>query len=183
MQRRQFLQHAAASSLVAGAVASPALAQGAPHIRWRLATSWPKSLDTIFGSVEDLCRRVAQLTEKKFEIQPFAGGELIPALQVLDATQSGTVDCGHTLTAFYIGKNPAYAFDSGVAFGLNNRQQNAWMYYGGGIELLRELFKKNGMVQIPCGNVGVQMGGFYRKEINTVDDLKGLKFRDRKSVV
>src|SRR3954454_693982 len=177
MRRRQFLQHAAAGSLVAGSVASPARAQGEPTVRWRMATSWPKSLDTIFGSVEDLCRRVAQLTQKRFEIQPFAGGELVPALQVMDATQSGTVECGHTLTAFYIGKEPAYAFDSGVAFGLNNRQQNAWMYYGGGIDLLRALFKKNGMVQIPCGNVGVQMGGFYRKEINTVDDLKGLKFR------
>ena len=133
--------------------------------------------DTIFGSIEDLCKRVGQLTERRFEIQPFAGGEIVPPLQVMDATQNGTVDCGHTLTAFYIGKNPAYAFDSGVAFGLNNRQQNAWMYYGGGLELLRELFRKNGMVQIPCGNVGVQMGGFYRKEINSVDDLKGLKFR------
>ena len=177
MRRRQFLQRAATGGLLAVAVASPALAQGEPTVRWRMTTSWPKSLDTIFGSVEDLCRRVGQLTEKKFEIQPFAGGEIVPALQVMDAVQNGTVDCGHTLTAFYIGKNPAYAFDSGVAFGLNNRQQNAWMYYGGGIELLRELFKKNGMVQIPCGNVGVQMGGFYRKEINTVDDLKGLKFR------
>ncbi len=124
-----------------------------------------------------MCQRVSQLTDKKFEIQPFAAGELVPALQVMDATQSGTIDCCHTLTAFYIGKNPAYAFDSGVAFGLNNRQQNAWMYYGGGLELIRDLFKKNGLVPMPCGNVGVQMGGFYRKEINSVDDLKGLKFR------
>src|SRR6516164_7146068 len=177
MKRRMFLKQAAAGGLLAGAPAMPAAAQSQPTVRWRLAASWPKSLDTLFGSVEDLCRRVSQLTEKKFEIQPFAGGELVPALQVMDATQNGTVECGHTFTAFYIGKNPAYAFDAGVAFGLNNRQQNAWMYYGGGIELMRELFKKNGMVQMPCGNVGVQMGGFYRKEINTVDDLKGLKFR------
>jgi len=177
MKRRKFLQQAAAGGLLAGALASPAVAQSGPNVRWRLAASWPKSLDTLFGSVEDLCRRVNQLTEKKFEIQPFAGGEIVPPLQVMDATQTGAVDCGHTLTAFYIGKNPAYAFDSGVAFGLNNRQQNAWLYYGGGLELLRELFQKNGMVQIPCGNVGVQMGGFYRKEINSIDDLKGLKFR------
>src|SRR2546423_8838643 len=128
MKRRQFLQHAAAGSLVAGAVASPAFAQGDPHIRWRLATSWPKSLDTVFGSVDDLCRRVGQLTEKKFEIQPFAGGELVPALQGMDATQSGTGDCGHTLTAFYIGKKPAHAFDSGVAFGFAKRQQKPRMH-------------------------------------------------------
>ena len=101
----------------------------------------------------------------------------MPALQVLDATQNGTIDCCHTLTAFYVGKNPAYAFDSGVAFGLNNRQQNAWMYYGGGLELMRDLFQKSGLRPTPCGNVGVQMGGFYRKEINSVEDLKGLKFR------
>jgi TRAP-type mannitol/chloroaromatic compound transport system substrate-binding protein len=177
MKRRMFLKQAAAGGLLAGAPAMPAVAQSQPTVRWRLAASWPKSLDTLFGSVEDLCRRVSQLTEAKFEIQPFAGGEIVPPLQVMDATQNGAVECGHTLTAFYIGKNPAYAFDSGVAFGLNNRQQNAWLYYGGGLELLRELFRKNGMVQIPCGNVGVQMGGFYRKEINSVDDLKGLKFR------
>lgn len=176
MKRRAFLQ-TAATGVLAGAVAAPALAQSSPSIRWRLAASWPKSLDTLFGAVEFMCQRVAQLTEKKFEIAAFAGGELVPPLQVFDATQNGTVECSHTLTAFYFGKNPAYAFDSGVAFGLNTRQQQAWMYYGGGQELIRDLFKKDGLVPIPCGNVGVQMGGFYRKEINTVDDLKGLKFR------
>jgi TRAP-type mannitol/chloroaromatic compound transport system substrate-binding protein len=101
----------------------------------------------------------------------------VPPLQVWDATQTGTVECGHTLTAFYIGKNPSLAFDSGLAFGLNTRQQQAWMYSGGGLELMRGIMKKDGILPIPCGNVGVQMGGFYRKEINSVDDLKGLKFR------
>src|SRR5262245_65284884 len=177
MKRRKFLKQIAAGGLFAGVVASPAIAQSHPSIRWRLAASWPKSLDTLFGSADELCRRVAQLTEKKFEIQAFAGGEIVPPLQVLDATQNGTIDCCHTLTAFYVGKNPAYAFDSGVAFGLNNRQQNAWMYYGGGLELMRDLFKKSGLLPMPCGNVGVQMGGFYRKEINSVDDLQVLKFR------
>src|SRR5262249_17972914 len=128
MKRRKFLKQIAAGGLFAGVVASPAIAQSHPSIRWRLAASWPKSLDTLFGSADELCRRVAQLTEKKFEIQAFAGGEIVPPLQVLDATQNGTVECCHTLTAFYIGKNPAYAFDSGLAFGLNNRQQNAWLY-------------------------------------------------------
>jgi TRAP-type mannitol/chloroaromatic compound transport system substrate-binding protein len=176
MKRRAFLQQAA-TGVLAGAVAMPAVAQTNPAIRWRLAASWPKSLDTVYGTVEAMCQRVSQLTEKKFEISAFAAGEIVPPLQVLDAVQNGTVECGHTLTAFYIGKNPAFAFDSGVAFGFNNRQQNAWMYYGGGLELMRELFMKSGVRPIPCGNVGVQMGGFYRKEINSVDDLKGLKFR------
>jgi TRAP-type mannitol/chloroaromatic compound transport system substrate-binding protein len=176
MKRRAFLQQAT-TGVLAGAVAAPALAQTDPAVRWRLATSWPKSLDAMHGGAEEMGRRVTQLSEKKFEIQSFAAGELIPALQVLDAVQSGTIECGHTLTSFYMGKNPAYAFDSGLAFGLNSRQQAAWMYYGGGLELIRDLFKKIGVYPIPCGNVGVQMGGFYRKEINTVEDLKGLKFR------
>ena len=180
MKRRKFLQ-AAAAGVMAGAVASPAIAQTSPTIRWRMASSWPKSLDTIYGSVEDLCKRVSQLTEGKFEIQPFAGGEIVPALQVLDATQAGTVECSHTLSSFNIGKNPAFAFDAGLAFGLNTRQQNAWMYYGGGLELLRELFKKYNIVQIPCGNVGVQMGGFYRKEINSVEDLQGPQVPHRRN--
>ena len=176
MKRRAFLGQAA-TGVLAGAVASPALAQTHPAVRWRLAASWPKSLDTLYGSVDAMCQRVGQLTEKRFQITAHAGGEIVPPLQVMDAVEKGTVECGHTLTAFYIGKNPAYAFDSGVAFGLNNRQQNAWMYYGGGLELIRELFKRDGILPVPCGNVGVQMGGFYRKEINSVDDLKGLKFR------
>jgi TRAP-type mannitol/chloroaromatic compound transport system substrate-binding protein len=175
MKRRKFLQAAAVG--VAGAVASPAIAQTSPTVKWRLATSWPKSLDTIQGGVEDMAKRVGQLTEGKFQIQVFAAPEIVPALQVFDATQAGTIECGHTLASFYFGKNPAFAFEAGLAFGLNARQQYAWLYNGGGLELLRELFGKYGLVQIPCGNVGVQMGGFYRKEINTVDDLKGLKFR------
>src|SRR5262245_1588578 len=176
MKRRAFLRQAA-TGVLAGAVASPALAQTGTPVRWRLATSWPKSLDAMHGAADEMARRVTQLSEKKFEIQAFAGGEIVPPLQVFDAVQNGTIECGHTLTAFYIGKNPAYAFDSGLAFGLNNRQQNAWMYHGGGLELMRDMFRKVGVYPIPCGNVGVQMGGFYRKEINSVDDLKGLKFR------
>jgi TRAP-type mannitol/chloroaromatic compound transport system substrate-binding protein len=176
MKRRKFLTHAT-TGLLATAVAAPAIAQTSPTIRWRLAASWPKSLDTLYGSADALCKRVTQLTEGKFEMSAFAAGELVPPLQVFDAAQNGTIECGHTLSAFYVGKEPAYAFDSGVAFGLNNRQQNAWLYYGGGLELMRDLFKKANIRPIPCGNVGVQMGGFYRKEINTVDDLKGLKFR------
>ena len=176
MKRRAFLRQAA-TGMLAGAVATPALAQTGSTVRWRLATSWPKSLDAMHGAADEMGRRVTQLSEKKFEIQSFASGEIVPPLQVLDAVQSGTIECGHTLTSFYIGKNPAYAFDSGLAFGLNNRQQNAWMHYGGGLKLVRDMFKKVGVYPIPCGNVGVQMGGFYRKEINSVDDLKGLKFR------
>ncbi len=158
------------------AAASVARAQ-TPQVRWRMATSWPRSLETIYGSAEALCRRVGELTEGRFEIRPFAGGELMPALQTFDGVQANAVECGHVLTANFIGKSPALAFDGGLPFGMNARQQVSWLAEGGGMEPLRALFRKFNMVQHACGNVGVQMGGFFRREINSVADLNGLKMR------
>jgi TRAP-type mannitol/chloroaromatic compound transport system substrate-binding protein len=175
MKRRDFIS-TAAGGIAASTFAAPAIAQ-APTVRWRITTSWPKSLDTTYGQVEAVAKRVAGLTEGKFEIRVFAAGEIVPGLQVLDAVQNGTVEAGHTLSAFYFGKRPAYAFDGGLAFGLNTRQFHAWLYYAGGLELIREVFKKDGVTTFPCGNVGVQMGGFYKKEINGPEDLRGLKMR------
>jgi TRAP-type mannitol/chloroaromatic compound transport system substrate-binding protein len=174
MRRRHFLAGMAAGT--AAAVAAPAVAQ-TPAIRWRMATSWPRSLDTIYGSAAALAERVSAITEGKFQIQVFAGGEIVPALAVFDSVANSTVDCGHTLSSYYFGKSPVYAFDGGLPFGLNTRQQQAWMAYGGGKELMREMFGKANIVPFPVGNVGVQMGGWFRKEINTVEDLRGLKFR------
>jgi TRAP-type mannitol/chloroaromatic compound transport system substrate-binding protein len=176
MQRRDFLKKTSVG--VAGALAAaPAIAQAQPTVQWRLASSFPKSLDTLFGAAEHFSRRVAQLTGNKFQIKASAAGELVPALQVLDAVQNGTIECGQTASYYYVGKNPAFAFDTTVPFGLNTRQQNAWMYAGGGLELMRELFKEYGCVQFPAGNTGAQMGGWFRKEIKSVADLKGLKMR------
>ncbi len=176
MKRRAFLKRAAAG-VAATSLASPALAQSAAPVRWRMTTSWPRSLDTIYGSADAMCQRIAKLTNGQFLVQPFAAGEIVGAVQAFDAVQQGSVECGHTLSAFYFGKDPVYAFDSGVAFGANARQQAAWLYYGGGLELLREIFLKRGIINVPCGNVGVQMGGWFRKEIRTVDDLNGLRIR------
>src|SRR5262245_26957129 len=176
MKRRMFLKQAAAG-VVTGAIASPAIGQTSGDVRWRMTTSWPKSLDSIHGSAELMCQRIGQLTDGKFQVAVFAGGEIVPGTQVFDAVAKNTVECGHTLSAFYFGKNPVYAFDSGVAFGANSRQQAAWLYYGGGLELLREIFRKEDVLNFPCGNNGVQMGGWFRKEIKTVDDLKGLRMR------
>ena len=142
MQRRRFLAQAAgAAGAGLAAVGMPAVAQSAPAVRWRMSTSWPKSLDTIYGSAEDFCKRVAQLTEGKFEIRAFPGGELVPAAQNMDAVSNGTVECNHVLSTAYIGKNTALTFDTGLSFGLSARQHNAWIHYGGGMATLRALYK------------------------------------------
>ncbi|BBP01104.1 TRAP transporter substrate-binding protein [Sulfuriferula nivalis] len=178
MQRRDFIKGAAGAGL-AGLAAAPSIAQAAdaPVINWRLASSFPKSLDTIYGAAEVLSKRVAALTNGKFQIRVFAGGELVPGLQVLDAVQNGTVECGHTASYYYVGKNMAFAFDCAVPFGLTARQQNSWMYAGGGLQLMREFFKNYNIVQFPGGNTGTQMGGWFRHEIKSLADLKGLKMR------
>jgi TRAP-type mannitol/chloroaromatic compound transport system substrate-binding protein len=176
MKRRDFLTRAG-FGIAAGAAAAPAIAQSAPQIRWRMASSFPKSLDTLYGTAEQIATRVSRITDGKFEIRVFAAGEIVPPLQVMDAVQNGTVECGQTAGYYYVGKNPAFAFDTALPFGMNCRQQNAWMYYGGGMELMRELFRAHNIINFPCGNTGTQMAGWYRKEIKSVSDLKGLKMR------
>jgi len=159
------------------AVASPAVAQSSPTVRWRLASSFPKSLDTIYGGAEQLSKYVAEMTDNKFQIQVFAAGELVPGLQALDATSNGTVEMSHTVSYYYVGKDPTFAVFASVPFGLNTRMQNSWLDQGGGNELANEFYKRYGVVGIPCGNTGTQMGGWFRKEIKTVADLQGLKMR------
>ena len=179
MQRRDFIKGAAGAGLASVAAVAPslAIAADAPVINWRLASSFPKSLDTIYGAAETLSKRVAALTNGKFQIRVFAGGELVPGLQVLDAVQNGTVECGHSASYYYVGKNMAFAFDCAVPFGLTARQQNSWMYAGGGMQLMRDFFKSYNIVQFPGGNTGTQMGGWFRHEIKSLADLKGLKMR------
>jgi TRAP-type mannitol/chloroaromatic compound transport system substrate-binding protein len=180
MQRRKFLSGAGAG-LVAGAAAVPALSQAqsasAPVVKWRLTSSFPKSLDTIYGAAEVISKRVAASTNGKFTIQVFAAGELVPGLQAMDAVKDGTVECCHTAPYYFFGKDPTFAFACAIPFGMNARQQNAWMYHGGGLALLREFLKEYNIINFPAGNTGAQMGGWFRKELKSVADLKGLKFR------
>lgn len=142
-----------------------------------MVTSWPKSLDTIFGGAETVCQRVREMTNGRFTITPFAAGEIVPGLQVLDAVQAGTIQCGHTASYYYVGKNPAFGFGTAVPFGLNAQQQNTWLYHGGGLEAMQKLYSNFGIINFPAGNTGVQMGGWFKREIKSVADLKGLKMR------
>ena len=176
MKRRQFLTAIGAGAATA-AIAKPAIAQSMPELKWRCTTSWPKSLDVPFSASETIAKYVGEATDHKFQIQPFAGGEIVPPFQVVDAVGNGTVEMGHTAAYYFIGKDPTFALYCSVPFGLNSRQQNAWFQDHGGQDLLNEFGKKFNVYGIAGGNTGTQMGGWFRKEIKTVDDIKGLKFR------
>ena len=179
LSRRKFLSQAAAGGVVSAAAASQAIAQAPalPNIKWRLASSFPKSLDTIYGGAETLSKRLAAITGGKFQVQVFAAGELVPAFSVSDAVGNGTVECAHTASYYFVGKNKTFGFDTTLPFGLTQRQQNAWMYYGGGLQLIREFMKDYNIISFPGGNSGTQMGGWFRKEIKVITDLKGIKMR------
>jgi TRAP-type mannitol/chloroaromatic compound transport system substrate-binding protein len=176
MKRRQFLQ-AAGIGLATTAVARPAIAQSMPVLRWRLTSSFPKSLDTIFGASEQFAKAVAEATDHKFQIEVFAAGEIVPGLNAADAVQNGTVEMCQTTSYLFVGKNPTFALGTAVPFGLNARMQNAWWYFGGGQELMNAFFKKFNYTALVAANSGCQMGGWFRREIRDVADLQGLKFR------
>jgi TRAP-type mannitol/chloroaromatic compound transport system substrate-binding protein len=176
MKRRQFIQ-AAGLGVAGAAIAAPAIAQSNPEVKWRMPASWPKSLDTLYGGVEVMCKAVSEATDGKFQIQPFAAGEIVPGLAIVDAVQNGTVEIGHTASYYYFGKDPTFGFGTSVPFGPNFRFNQGWWMQGGGQDVLNEFYKKYNVRGILAGNTGAQMGGWFRKEINTVDDLKGLKMR------
>ncbi|HEY4168510.1 MAG TPA: ABC transporter substrate-binding protein, partial [Reyranella sp.] len=180
MQRRKFLRTAAVGAAGAAStatLAAPAIAQSMPTLNWRFTSSFPKSLDTLWGAGERLVKIVAEATDNKFQIRPFAAGEIVPGLQVLDAVQNGTVEMGGTASYYYFGKDPTFALGTAVPFGLNTRQYQAWFKFGNGDQLLNDFYKNYKVYGIPTGNTAGQMGGWFRKEISTVDDLKGLKMR------
>ncbi len=146
-------------------------------VRWRMASSFPRSLDTLYGGAEVLADRVKAMSGGSFEIKTSPGGELVPALEVMDAVQQGSIQAGQTASYYYIGKNPALAFDCCVPFGMSARQQAAWLHEGGGLELTRKLFADFNIINFPGGNTGAQMGGWFKREINSLADLQGLKMR------
>ena len=148
-----------------------------PNVNWRLASSFPRGLDAIFGSAEMLGHITESLTDGRFRIRAYPAGELVPGLQVMDAVQQGTVQVGQSTSYYYTGKNQALAFDAGVPFGMTARQQDAWLTEGGGLDVIRGVFSDFGILSFPAGNTGGQMGGWFRREVNTAEDLRGLKMR------
>lgn len=186
MKRREFLRSAV--GVVSGAAlaacadegreagSGPAV-QAAERVSWRLVSSFPRGLDTIYGGAEVLAERVERMSSGRFRIRPYPAGEIVPGLQVLDAVQHGTVQVGHSASYYYTGKNPAFAFDTAVPFGLSARQQTAWRLEGGGDELLEPLFSDFNVVSFYGGSTGAQMGGWFNREIASVADIEGLRMR------
>ena len=175
MDRRSVIKHAGIAGVLAAGVTPAVHAQAA--VRWRLSSSFPKALDTIHGAAEVFSKQVKAMSGGKFEISVHAAGEITPPFGVVDAVQQGSVECAHTAPYYFFGKNEAFALGCAIPFGLNSRQMTAWMYEGNGLKLMREFYAKYNMTSFPGGNTGAQMGGWYRKEIKSLADIKGLKMR------
>lgn len=181
MKRRHLLPCAVAAATVAcgapqtNSSESRLLTQ--PFVRWRMATSWPKTLDIAFGTANGICQRISAMTSGRFTITPYGSGELISGLDVLDAVGDGTVECGHTASYYYSDRNPALAFGTAVPFGFNAQQQAAWLLQGGGLEAIRRIYADFNVTTFPGGSTGAQMGGWFTREIDSVAALKNLKMR------
>jgi TRAP-type mannitol/chloroaromatic compound transport system substrate-binding protein len=175
MDRRSVIKNAGIAGVLAAGIAPAVHAQA--NIRWRLTSSFPKSLDTLFGVSDVFAKKVSEMSGGKFQITTHGPGELVPAFGTIDATKSGTVECSHTAPYYYFGKDPTFAIGCAIPFGLNSRQMTAWMYDGNGLKLTREFYAAMDIINFPMGNTGAQMGGWWRKEIKSLADLKGQKFR------
>jgi TRAP-type mannitol/chloroaromatic compound transport system substrate-binding protein len=175
MERRSFVSKAGLAGVLAAGVAPAVHAQAT--LRWRLASAFPKALDTIYGAAEVFSKKLAEMSGGKFQVSVHAGGELMPPFGVVDGVQNGTVEMAHTAPYYHFGKDETFALGCAIPFGLNSRQMTAWQYEGNGLKLMREFYRNYNIIHFPMGNTGAQMGGWYRKEIKTVADIKGLKMR------
>lgn len=175
MDRRSIIAHAGLAGILAMGAAPGVRAQTA--VRWRLASSFPQSLDTLYGAAEVFAQKIRQLSSGRFEVTVHPAGELVPAFGVVDAVQGGTVDAAHSASYYFSGKDETFAIGGAIPFGLNSRQMSAWTFEGNGLKLMREFYAKYNLIHFPCGNTGAQMGGWMRKQIAGAADLKGLKFR------
>jgi len=175
MDRRSIIKHAGIAGVLAAGAAPAVHAQAT--IRWRLASSFPKALDTIYGAADVFAKKVGEMSGGKFSISVHPGGELMPAFGVVDGVRQGTVEAAHTAPYYFFGLDDTFAMGTAIPFGLNSRQLTAWYYDGNGLKLFREFYDKYNIVNFPGGNTGAQMGGWYRKEIKSAADIKGMKMR------
>lgn len=177
MKRRNFIKSmaVAGAGVAASTLAAPAIAQGKRQLK--MVTSWPKNLPVLGTGAERLARRIAELTEEQITIKVYSGGELVPPFGVFDAVSSGTADLYHTAPFLHQGKHKAFNYFAAVPFGLTGPEVTAWIYFSGGQALWDELDGKYNVKPFPCGNSGVSMFGWLTKEIKSLDDLKGLKYR------
>jgi len=182
MKRRQFVGGLAAAAGVAACAqesneCDSAAGDSAETFEWSCVTSWPPKYPGVGTGVENLAERIEAASNGRLKIKVYGGGELVPAFEVFDAVSRGTVEMGHDASYYHKGKVNAAQFFTAIPFGMSYLELNGWLYYGGGLELWRELYEPFNLVPFPCGSTGVQMGGWFNKEINTIDDLKGLKMR------
>ncbi len=173
--RRDFIKKVAVGSLLA-ATASPTIA-ARKRFNWKLVTTWPPNFPIFQEGVEKFASDIEKMSNRRLRISVYAGGELIPPMQTFDAVSQGTVQMGHGAAYYWAGKVPAAQFFTAVPFGMNAQGMNAWLYQGGGLNLWRDIYKPFNIVPFPMGNTGVQMGGWFRKKIDSIADLKGLKMR------
>ncbi len=176
MERRSFVRGAGIAGVLAAGTA-PAIVNAQANIRWRLTSSFPKSLDTLFGVNDVFAQKMKDLSGGKFQITTHPPGELVPAFGTIDAVKDGTVEMANTAPYYYFGKDETFALACAIPFGLNSRQMTAWMFEGNGLKLTREFYRTYDIVNFPMGNTGAQMGGWFRKEIKSLADIKGLKMR------
>jgi TRAP-type mannitol/chloroaromatic compound transport system substrate-binding protein len=182
MKRRQFVGGLALAAGAAACSSEPGdrgvgAAQSSQTFEWSCVTSWPPKYPGMGMGVEHMAERIEAASNGRLKIKIYGGGELVPPFEVFDAVSRGTVEMGHDASYYHKGKVPAAQYFTAIPFGMNNQELAAWLYYGGGLEFWRELYAPFDLVPIPCGNTGVQMGGWFNKEVNSVADLKGLKMR------
>jgi TRAP-type mannitol/chloroaromatic compound transport system substrate-binding protein len=179
MRRRDFLKKAALTT----AVTAVTLSSNVPTVhakksfRWRMVTTWPPHFPVLGEGAELFAKWVEELSGGRFRIQVYGGGELVPPLEAFDAVSQGIVEAGHGAAYYWAGKSPATQFFTSIPFGMNAQQMNAWLYSGGGLKLWEEVYAPFNLIPFPAGNTGVQMGGWFNKEINSIQDIKGLKMR------
>lgn len=188
LKRRDFLKKAA--TVVGGATLagcgnkeqkasadSPTVHTTGKTYEWKMVTAWPPHYPILGESADKLAKWIEEMSAGRMKIQVYGGGELVPALESFDAVTSGVAEMGHGASYYWAGKVPAAQFFGSVPFGMNAQQVNSWIYSGGGIELWEELYEQFNLIPIPAGSSGSQMGGWFNKEIKSVDDIKGLKMR------